>query len=200
MTLVAKGTETKKPWLIVVTGPPAAGKTVTARRLAADLGLPLIEKDVLKEALYDTLGPADLAWSRRLGAGVTEQLYRLAERFASLGVDALLESNFVTDLATPRFLKIADKHPFRALQVVCTADAETIAARYARRAGTGERHPGHHDSLYGEEAVAGWLERHRPLDLPGPVVIVDSSEGRETPYEDVLAQVRQCLGCTSEQA
>ena len=55
------------PLVVVVTGPPAAGKTTVARELACRLRLPLIAKDTIKEALFDGLGTGDLAWSRRLG-------------------------------------------------------------------------------------------------------------------------------------
>ena len=53
--------------LIIVTGPPASGKTGLARRFAADLRLPLICRDDFKEKLFDTLGWSDRAWSKRLG-------------------------------------------------------------------------------------------------------------------------------------
>jgi predicted kinase len=54
--------------LILVTGPPASGKTTLAQPLARQLGVPLLGKDTVKEALFDTLGTGDRAWSRRLGA------------------------------------------------------------------------------------------------------------------------------------
>ena len=56
----------KRPLVVVVTGPPAAGKTTIAREVAARLRLPLITKDTIKEALFDGLGTADLAWYRGL--------------------------------------------------------------------------------------------------------------------------------------
>ena len=38
---------------VVVSGPPGSGKSTLARGLAPELGLPLLSKDRIKEALFD---------------------------------------------------------------------------------------------------------------------------------------------------
>ena len=64
-----------KQVLIIVSGPPASGKTTLSRRLAADLRLPLVQRDSFKEIMFDTLGWQDRAWSQRLGGASYELLY-----------------------------------------------------------------------------------------------------------------------------
>jgi predicted kinase len=56
--------------LVIVSGAPGSGKTTLATRLSQDLGLPMLDRDALKEALADAIGhPADVDASARLGAG-----------------------------------------------------------------------------------------------------------------------------------
>ena len=59
------------PLWLIVTGPPAAGKTTLVRRLAQDLNIPLFEKDTVKDLLYKTLGFGDKPWSRQIAPTIT---------------------------------------------------------------------------------------------------------------------------------
>ena len=47
---------TSGPLLVLVTGLPCSGKTCVASRLSGELGLPMLAKDDIKEALFDALG------------------------------------------------------------------------------------------------------------------------------------------------
>jgi predicted kinase len=86
--------------LVLVTGPPAAGKTTLARPLAGALGLPLIGKDLIKEALFDALGTGDRAWSRRLGVASYEVLYAVAGALPA----AVLDANFAPESGPRRVI------------------------------------------------------------------------------------------------
>lgn len=147
------------PLVVVVTGPPAAGKTTIARELAARLELPLIAKDTIKEALFDALGTGDLAWSQRLGDATYLVMLALAEESVAAGSGLVLEANFFRG-GEYRLAAL----PAHFVQVHCGAPLEVLVERYASRT----RHPGHVDSER-LDAVREAVEsgRHEPLDLPG---------------------------------
>lgn len=158
------------PLLVVVQGPPAAGKTTVARELALRLGLPLIAKDTIKEALFDGLGVGDLEWSQRLGNATYLAMLRLVEESVELGAGFVFEGNFVRGSELEAKLRELDA---RFVQVHCSAPLPVLLKRYEARA----RHPGHLDHERGK-ALRAAVEtgRHDPLDLPGETIRIDTSE------------------------
>ena len=101
--------------IVLVTGPPASGKTFVARLLADRLGLPLIEKDAIKETLFDSLGTGDAAWSQRLGRATSPLIYWAVELHLKARRTAIVESNFAPDYVRDELRALHERHPFRPL-------------------------------------------------------------------------------------
>ncbi|HEX5416950.1 MAG TPA: ATP-binding protein [Chloroflexota bacterium] len=179
-------TLTPVPRLILIGGAPASGKTTLAERLATELSLPLLTKDLFKEALFDSLGiPADRERSAELSRAAFTILYRVAARLIGAGNSLILESNFHRGRSERDLLPLVERT--RAIALYCDAPEEELHRRYQERIHTGLRHPGHLDwslSVFEEQARAGLYE---PLDLPIPALRIDTSHG----YEPDYAEIRQ---------
>ncbi len=156
---------------VVVSGLPASGKSTVADALAAALGLPLLDKDALLEALFESRGSGDAAWRRALSAQADEAFERKAQ--ASGG--AVLVSWWRHPLSptasgTPTgWLACLIGH---VVEVHCCCSAATAAQRFMAR----QRHPGHLDGRWQlAELVASFEVQAAlgPLGV-GPMVGVDT--------------------------
>jgi predicted kinase len=176
------------PLLVVVTGPPASGKTTIARALAERSELPLFSKDDVKELLFDELGVGDRDWSRKLGRAVFALLLHAAAVELRAGRSLVLEANFAAGESESRF---AELPPHRLVQVHCSAPAELLLERFRQRA----RHPGHLDtSMVADVARAIADGRHMPLALPGELIALDTS--RDVDLGAIVTTLRPKLGRT----
>jgi predicted kinase len=164
--------------VLIVTGAPASGKTTLGRQLAAALGLPYFSKDLFKESLFSSLGWQDRAWSQRLGGASMDLLFRAAEVLLEAGHPVALECNFYPEWHGPPLRALGERFACRFVQVVCVAPGPTLVERFESRALSGERHPGHADAQSLDEFRPRLLgERWDALDLNGPVLIVDTTNG-----------------------
>ena len=168
-----------QPLLILITGPPAAGKTVLARNLADRLQLPLIAKDTLKERLYDSLGFENPDLNKKLGGATFDLLYDLVEEQLRAGRSLIVEAAFWRESASEMLLRIIDKTPARPIEIHFTARTEVLVSRFAQREITYDRHPGHKTGeSVDRDALRGIIKsgRYNPLCLTHEVTIIDTSD------------------------
>jgi hypothetical protein len=154
-------------YYVVVSGPAGSGKTTLAVPLAAELQLPLISKDSIKEALADELGLGDDAWSQRLGAASFEVLYALAATAPA----AVLVTSWHPGRCGPRLRQLGKP----VLEVLCRCPADVVAHRLRVRAAT-DRHPIHREMITPAllDALRASFVPARPIGL-GPVLGVDTA-------------------------
>lgn len=178
------------PFVILVTGIPASGKSMLAERLSTDLGLPWFSKDRIKEELFDTIGFASREEKVRLGVAGMEVLYYLAEQMMQCGKPFILENNFET-ASRPGLMRLLEHYGYRALTLRLTGDYARIYERFVQREKSPQRHPGHvtNSRYFKEEGAAPsptiTLEQYiagiqsREMDTfcaGGPAITVDTTD------------------------
>lgn len=169
---------------MLVGGPPGSGKTTLSVKLADELGLCLLSKDAVKDALMEALGrPADLEESRRLGRAAVHAVLASA-RTARPG--SVIDSTWF-DYARPLVARL--EGPL--IEVRCVLDEAEALRRYRARSAAG---------------LGGHLDAQRPLEElrdpelsqllgVGPAVTVDTSGPVDVPA--LAARIRQLSGCAA---
>jgi len=190
----AQSTHMAKPTLIIVTGLPCTGKSSLARKLAGRLGLPVFAKDLIKEALFDTLGWGNRAWSRRLGVTSTAVLFALVESELAAGRSCIAESNFHPEHDTARLRAIQQRTPVAVAQVLCVTDGQVLVERHRARARSGRRHPGHMERQLVEELRPLLLRgRLDPLDVDSVLIEVDTTDFAQVDDAALAARLAELL-------
>ncbi len=171
--------------LVIVGGAPATGKTTLARTLGTSLGLPVITKDDVKEALATPFPTGDRDWSRQLGSAAYGALFAVAELILTAGHGLVLESNFRTGVSDASLLALARLAP--TVVIVCRIPDGLRRQRFEERAARG-RHRVHVDSAVLDE----WNEDDSEflIDIGMPQLIVDTSDGYAPDLEHILAFAR----------
>lgn len=185
-----------RPVLVLISGAPATGKTVLVRRLSEALPVPVIERDALKETLFDTLGMGDRAWSKKLGAASFALFYLAVETILTAGRSVIAEAAFHRPYSTRWLSRVRKRFDVEILELHCYADSATALRRYLNRTGTTDRHAGHDAGMSIEAQAREWRRQYPfygPLTDGAELFKIDTTDFAAADNEAVIARVRTTL-------
>ena len=186
----------KQPTLVLISGSPGTGKTVLAQRLAAALPVAVIEKDAIKETLFDTLGEHDVEFSKKLGAAAFELLHMLVQSHLRAGQSIVAEAAFWREHGVLWLDRMEQQYDFHVLELHCHADQETALRRFASREASDDRHSGHRSDMSIDalvEELRNNYERYAPLTSGDRLVRVDTQDFAAIDYAAIIGKVRTAL-------
>jgi len=171
------------PSLVIVSGPPASGKSILAEALSKQLSLPVISKDLVKEAMMNHLGGP-----REVGKATFSVQLAIATQLLETGVGIILEGAFFKEHAEiAELAKLA-----KTVVVKMTCPLDVLEQRYVRR--HLHRNPGHR----GLEALPELRLRiangeYGIPDIDAPTLEVDSTDDFRPPLVQIILWVRKHL-------
>ncbi len=165
------------PRLLLLHGPPCAGKSHLADFIRRHFPMPIMSKDIFKEVLYDTLGWSDRAWSRQLSQAAMALLYAYARSLLSQGQSCMLEANFISHVAHAELTRLTAVCPCTIAQIFVCAEPEVLAQRFRDRAQSEHRHPGHLDQILQHEYASDSIPATQlePIPVPGALLHLDTT-------------------------
>lgn len=128
--------------IIIIAGMPASGKTTFANKLSAVLHYPVLEKDAIKEELFDVIGFKSYAEKRLMDIAATSVLLRCTEALLVGGQSVIVVNNFPKDTAR-RVEKILEKYDCSCVLVFFGGSSDVFYQRYVERDRIPRRHLGH---------------------------------------------------------
>src|ERR1044071_2065080 len=181
--------------LIIISGPPCAGKSTLATRLREELRWPLLAKDSFKELLFDSVGWSDRAWSKKLSQASYALLFNVAAEVLQAGQHCIMEGNFRWRENDGRFGSLL-RPDLQVTQICCTAPVPVLVARLHGRIAAGQRHPGHLDAATAAEMESELARLSQPLPIAGAQLAFDSSHVEPQAMNLLIAAVRGLLAGT----
>lgn len=139
---------------IVITGLPASGKSTVGAAVASALALPMLDKDEILEALFDSLGVGDADWRARLSRAADLVFQQLAMRTKG----AVLVSWWQhpqSDVASGTSPSWLHSLPGEIIELHCMCSPQVAAERFFAR----RRHAGHLDTTNSTTAELDGFER-----------------------------------------
>lgn len=176
--------------LIIVSGPSASGKSTLSHRLSKDLKIPMICRDAIKEAMFDSMKKAEDVTDRQpsieYGSAAALILMCEVKEFLNVGVSCIVEAKF----SQAEIAELIEKTGAKAIQTQCVCDGETLFERFKQRPLRADRHLGHGDSGNTEEFKDELLAGCYPtLDIRGELLEYDTTREDESVYQDLLSKI-----------
>ncbi|MFG2915361.1 AAA family ATPase [Kitasatospora sp. NPDC048298] len=173
----------RRPQLLVVSGPPGAGKTTLAHALADALGRPAVCRDEIKERMAAAReAPAEELDRRTLAA-----FFHTLDGHLRAGTDVVAEAAYQDRLWRPGLTPLAELAELRVVR--CVVEPEVARERIARRAAEAPGRAVHADGellgriARGERPIESWV----PIALDAPCLAVDTTRGWAPPLERITA-------------
>jgi adenylate kinase len=146
---------------VIVTGIPASGKSTIGRSLATALGLPMLDKDEILEALFKTRGVGDAPWRMKLSRMADDALQERAMQVESAVITSWWRHpDSRVDSGTPAGWLLT--LPGTLIELHCICGPEIAAKRFVSR----KRHEGHLDKF---RSYAELLESFQQQAALGPL-------------------------------
>ncbi|HEU5052176.1 MAG TPA: AAA family ATPase [Hanamia sp.] len=179
----------KKPLLILITGPPASGKSTLAKLLAQQVHLPLLSRDELKEGYLQTLKLSHTEASENTGNHIYDSFFKIAGLFVSKNISLIIEAAFQDKLWRPKLEPLSEKADIKI--IVCNTKTELIHERFSKRAASdAARNKFHGDETMNQKQLDLLTINYRAPKMNVPTLFVDTTEN----YEPAMKRIIEFVG------
>ena len=167
-----------KPYLLVVTGRPGAGKTSFAKALGNEMWMPVISRDQIKEGYVHTQNKSHSQLPVETNGIVNEIFFGTIMKLIEGGVSVIVEAAFQHKLWSAMLKDFTDKVNLRVF--ICTVEDNVAHERFLnRKSENKEREYFHGDNIAG-------VSTYEAPRLDVPTFFVDTTDGYVPSVKDLV--------------
>lgn len=193
--------------IIILTGMPASGKSTIAKEISKTFQLPILEKDAIKEELFDTIGFNCYAEKRKLDIAANAVLLRCLECLLKKDIPVIIDNNFDTQSAE-RLTQLLKKYNSEGITLFMGGNADMFYQRYIKRDNAHRRHLGHilqehfppkeGDCLDYEMTREEFYEKFEKRGMgsfvcPGARIDIDATYPEKIDINKLIRQIRELM-------
>lgn len=193
--------------IIVLAGMPASGKSTVAKALSKAFGLPVLAKDDLKEAIFDTMGFRDYAEKRRTDHAANAVLLKCTKALLDNNQSMILDNNF-DSISSKALDELVCSYNCKCVIVFFGGNNDAFYRRYVERDRQNVRHLGHvlqlryppepGDALYHEMSREEFREKFetRGIDqfqCTGERIELDATDPANINIEELIEKIRSLI-------
>jgi len=120
-----------KPYLLVVTGRPGAGKTTFANKFGTDICMPVISRDKIKEGYLHTLGKRHSELPPEVNMHVTQIFFDILMGLVDNNISVIAEAAFQHKIWSSMLERFMERAKIYLL--ICKVDNQTALERFLKR-------------------------------------------------------------------